>query len=37
MNEAIDQVAATVVIMPLITAFKTAFLPNLSLRTLWPM
>jgi len=37
MNEAINQVAATVVILSLITAFKTAFFPNLSLRTLWPM
>jgi len=37
MNEAINQVAPTVVILPLVIAFKTAFLPRLSTRTLWPM
>lgn len=37
MNEAINQVEATVVILLLITAFKSAFLPNLSMRTSWPM
>jgi hypothetical protein len=37
MSEAIDQVAARAVILLAIAAFNTVVLPNLSMRTSWPL